>query len=172
MNFQDSEPQPPPARSSLGEILIMSSRLDVAVQLYLDGIARIEGRAPACEASAEERLTHLLAFADGLADKELRNDFMRWMIRLHALAPLLRAVRHGRWLPDPRWGNVLMLAPPGIKDLGPRRWELTELDEAASTLYLLYRDLVRLCATERGLTLTNAAAFLSTQPISVLEEAA
>src|SRR5687768_3228146 len=132
MNFQDSEPQPPPAHSSLGEILIMSSCLEVAVQLYLDGIARIEGRAPTSDATAEERLMHLLAFADGLADKALRNDFMRWMIRLHALAPTMRAVRHGRWLRDPRWGNVLMTAPPGVKDLGPRRWELSQLDEAAS----------------------------------------
>ncbi len=172
MNFQDSEPQPPPARASLGEILIMSSRLDVAVQLYLDGIARIEGRTPVPDATAEERLKRLLSFADGLPDKALRNDFMRWMIRLHALAPLLRAMRHGRWLPDLRWGNVLMLAPPGIKDLGPRKWELSQLDEAASALNLLYRELVRLCAAERGLTLTNAAAFLSTQPIWVLEAAA
>lgn len=164
-------PQPCNVAAVLGEILIGSSSIELAVQLYLDGIARAEGRAPA-EATAEERLDQLLAFADGLADKALRDDFMRWMVRLHELAPTCRAVRHGHWLPDLRRGTVLMLAPPGRQDLGPHKWEVAQLGEAAQALTLLHRELLRLCAVERGLTLTNAARFLSTQPLQAMEEAA
>jgi hypothetical protein len=163
-------PQPWNVAERLGAILIGSSSLEQAVQLYRDGIARAEGRALA-QATAEESLGQLLTFADGLADKALRDDFMNWMVRFHQLAPICRAVRHARWLPDLRWGNVLMLAPPG-QDLGPRKWEVAQLGEAAVALILLYRELLRLCAAERGLTLTNAAAFLSTQPIRGVEEAA
>lgn len=50
--------------------------------------------------------------------------------------------------------------------------EVARLAEAAQALTLLHRDLLRLCAVERGLTLTNAAGFLSTQPLHVMEEAA
>ena len=164
-------PQPFNVAALLGEILIGSSSVELAVQLYLDGIARAEGRAPA-EATAEERLGQLLTFADGLVHKTLRDDFMRWMVRLHELAPTCRAVRYGHWLPDLRRGNVLMLAPPGTQDLGSRTWEVAQLGEAAQALILLYRELLRLCAVERGLTLTNAAKFLSTQPLQVMEEAA
>jgi hypothetical protein len=114
----------------------------------------------------------LLAFADGLADKALRDDFLRWMVRLRELAPTCRAVRHGHWLPDLRRGNVLMLAPPGRQDLGSQKWEVAQLGEAAQALTLLHRELLRLCAVERGLTLTNAARFLSTQPLQAMEEAA
>jgi len=65
----------------------------------------------------------LCAFAqsDGLADKALRR------------------------------GDVLMLAPPGSQDLGSRKWEVAQLGEAAQALVLLYRELLRLCAAERGL---------------------
>ncbi|MBX3585565.1 MAG: hypothetical protein KF796_02890 [Ramlibacter sp.] len=163
--------QPCNVAALLGEILIGASSVELAVQLYLDGIARAEGRAPT-QATAEERLAQLLALADGLTDKALRDDFMRWMVRLHELAPTCRAVRHGHWPPDLRWGNVLMLAPPGMQDMGSRKWEVAQLSEAAQALILLYRELLRLCAQERGLTLTNAAQFLSTQPLQVMEEAA
>lgn len=164
-------PQPCNVAAVLGEILIGSSSVELAVQLYLDGIARAEGRSPA-EATAEERLGQLLTFADGLADKALRDDFLRWMVRLHELAPTCRAVRHGHWLPDLRQGNVLMLAPPGRQDLRPQKWEVAQLVEAAQALTFLHRDLLRLCAVERGLTPTNAASFLSTQPLHAVEEAA
>lgn len=164
-------PQPRNVAALLGEILIGSSTIELAVQLYLEGIARAEGRAPA-GATAQERLGQLLTFADGLADKPLRDDFMRWLVRLHELAPVCSAVRHGHWLPDLRWGNVLMLAPPERPELGSRKWEVEQLGEAAQALTLLHRELLRLCALERGLTLANAAQFLSTQPLQVMEEAA
>ena len=162
-------PQPCNVAELLGEILIGSSSVERSVQLYLDGIARAEGRAPA-KATAQERLGHLLTFADGLADKALRDDFLRWMVRLHELAPTCSAVRHGRWLPDLRWGNVLMLPPPGSQDLVSRKWEVEQLAWASRELVLLYRELLRLCAKERGITLHNAAKFLSTQPIEMAEE--
>lgn len=164
-------PQPCNVAEVLGDILIGSSTIERAVQLYLDGVARAEGREPA-RATAKERLGQLLSFADGLADKALRGDFMRWMVRLHEVDPICHAVRQGRWLPNLRWGDVLMLPAPGTQDLVSRKWEVEQLNHASRELLLLYRELWRLCARERGLTITNAARFLSTQPLDVMEEAA
>lgn len=172
--FQGDARVPDPLESAaamqVGLALFASSRLDLAVQLYLDGLGPAAPRA-APGPGADARLERLLAFADSLADKELRDDFLRWIVRAHQLAPLRQALRHGRWLPDPRRGVVLVMAPPGEATTGPRSYGLEQLEELLALMRALFIDLQRLCAAERGISMANAASFLTTQPIGVVEEA-
>lgn len=158
------EPLEAGAAMQLGMLLFAFSRLDLAVQLYLDGIG---GAAP----PAETGTRRLLAYADALPDRALRADFVQWIVRMHRLVPLQQALHQCRWLPDPRRGVVACVAPPG----GPRppqaTYTLKELGDALAALRALFADLQRLCAAERNISPASAADFLTTQPIAVYEQA-
>ena len=137
------------------------SRLDLAVQLYLDGIGR---------AGPEAGTRRLLAYADGLSDKALRADFVQWIVRMHRMEPLQQALQTGRWMPDPRRGVVACLAPPGAPKPAKATYTPAEIDEALAALRELFADLQRLCAAERNISPASAADFLTTQPIAVYEQ--
>src|SRR4051812_504418 len=91
------EPLEAGAAMQLGLLLFAFSRLDLAVQLYLDGIGRA---GPSTEAGTRR----LLAYADQLPDKALRAEFVQWIVRMHRMEPLQQALQTGRWMPDPRRG--------------------------------------------------------------------
>ena len=74
-------------------------------------------------------------------------------------------------MPDSRQGVVLHLAQPGEPKAGKSRYSLEELDEGLAALKELFTDLQRLCAVERRISPASAAAFLTTQPIAVVEQA-
>jgi hypothetical protein len=156
------------AAMHLGLLLIMSSRLDLAVQLYLRGVRTAGSGAAGADEAA--RLQELVEYAQRLADPALGAEFVAWTARAQALLPLRRALRSGRWLPDPRRGTILLMAGLGERGQVPSSMPLASLEEALATMRDLLGNLHRLCARERGITLANAAAFLTTQPIGVVEE--
>ena len=116
------------------------------------------------QVALDDRLDHLLVLADTVDDKSLRADFLRWIAAARAVAEFTERLRRGRWLPDPR-SNVVLL-------LGERRFSIAQLEEALAAQRRVLADLKRLCAAERHLSPAGAAAFLATQPIDVVEQAA
>ncbi|MEJ6023603.1 hypothetical protein [Ramlibacter sp. PS4R-6] len=149
------------AAVALGQLLIGRSRLDLAVQLYVAALPAPRDLPP---------LERLLVFADSLADKTLRADFVRWIVRTRHLEPFAQALRTARWLPDPRRNVVLALGQPGLPPPPARSFTITELEAVATEQKELLGELHRLCAAERGVTPAAAASFLSTQPIDVVEQ--
>lgn len=153
----------------VGRLLVGWSRLEVALQLYLAALAR-EG--PGGNAADwHSRLERLLAFADTLPERQMRGDFLKWIVRARELAPLGQALRTARWLPDPRSDVVVVLrdrsAPAAVRS----RYTLPELAQVLAAHKELLDALHRLCMAERGLSAANAASFLATQPLAVAEEA-
>lgn len=157
------------AAQLLGLLLIGFSRLDLALQLYVAALPR-EVTKPSTGPAA--RLPSLLAFADTLADKALRAEFVRWIVRVRQQEPLAQCLRYARWLPDPRRNTVLLLGQPGDPLPSNRSFTIGELERAVVEQKELLVELHRLCALERGLTASSASAFLSTQPIDVVEQVA
>ena|SRR5438105_2339394 len=152
----------------LGQLMIGRSRLDLAIQLYVAALPAQPGDAGK---TFDARLGRLLALADSLADKALRTDFVRWIVRARHLGPLAESLRDARWLPDPRRNVVLVLRQPTPSAPANRSVTVADLQGAVDEQKDLLSELHRLCAVERGITGAGVASFLGTQPIDVLEQA-
>jgi len=153
----------------LGRLLIGWSRLGLALQLYVSALPPGGARDGEAE-GLDQRLERLLVHADAAADKALRADFLRWIVRARQFVPLATSLRQGRWLPDPRRNVVLLMGEPGGARPPKPSYTIGELEEALAAQTALLAELHRLCGAERGLSAANAAAFLSTQPIGVVEQ--
>lgn len=146
----------------LGQMVIAWSRVDLAVQLYVASLPAGSGADESGAATFDARLARLLDFAGTLGDDTLRSQFVEWIGQAREVAVFALSVRHGRWLPDPRRGVVLLL--------GEAKYTTGELEKALASQQRLLLGLHRLCAAERDITLSKAAVFLATQPIDVVEE--
>ena len=158
-----SEPLVTSAALYLGLLMFGFSRLDLSLERYLDMAAP-----PATPAGKGHTMRRLIAFVDRLDDPALRAGFRHWMARVHRLEGLRKAIASGHWLPDPRSDRLLHDAGTSS---GPVEYRLRDLEWALASVRELQSRLQMLCATERGLGLAAAEAFLTTQPIQPLARA-
>jgi hypothetical protein len=148
----------------LGRLMVGWSRLDLALQLYVDSLP-----GGSVGADVHAQLAKLLGHCDTLADRQLRADFLKWIVGMRELEPMAQTLRNGRWLPDPRRNVVLVLARPGGPSVQRASLKLDELEAVLFRQRALLGEIHRLVMTERGLAPEGVATFLSTQPIDVVE---
>ena len=130
------------AALNIGLLLFAFSRLDLALDRYLDRAA------PAAEPSPERQapLPRLMTFVDGLSDSTRRASFRQWIARAQGLEDLRGAIANARWIPDLRRECVVLDASPATAKL----YRVSELAASLELVKELQAGFQELCAAERA----------------------
>lgn len=126
---------------NIGLLVFAFSRLDASLERFLDRVSPVAG-----SPSNSRALSRLMAYVDQLSDSPLRTGFRHWIVRVHGLQDLRKAVLGGRWIPDMRRDCLVLDAP----DASRTEYRVSELVASLALVNELQAGFQELCVIERA----------------------